>query len=68
MTEAKTKQTAPTPIRLPEDLKVWLKSEAATNHRSLNGEVLARLEASRMACRIAKKATAQGTGHTKSRL
>lgn len=40
-------QQAPTPIRMADDLKEWLKVEAAANQRSLNGEVIARLEASR---------------------
>ena len=38
---------APSPIRLPEDLKVWLKHQAVDNRRSFNGEVLIRLEQSR---------------------
>jgi len=34
---------------MPDELKGWLKSVAAENQRSLNGEVLVRLEASRKA-------------------
>lgn len=68
MIKPKPKQLAPTPIRLPSDLKDWLRREAGSNHRSLNGEVLVRLEASRTADPGAQKATALGTGHTKSRL
>lgn len=40
-------QQAPTPIRIPSGLKGWLKDEAAANQRSLNGEVIHRLEQSR---------------------
>ena len=36
-------QLAPTPVRIPLDLKADLKAEAAANDRSLNGEILARL-------------------------
>lgn len=36
-------QQAPTPVRLPDDLKAALKSNATANDRSLNGEVIARL-------------------------
>lgn len=36
-------QQAPTPIRMPEDLKAALKAEAAANDRSLNGEIVNRL-------------------------
>lgn len=42
-------QTAPSPIRLPQDLKDWLKHKAVDNRRSFNGEVLVRLEQSRAA-------------------
>jgi len=34
-------------VRLPEDLKVWLKHKSVDNRRSLNSEVVARLEESR---------------------
>lgn len=40
-------QLPPTPIRIPSNLKGWLKDEAAANQRSLNGEVIHRLEQSR---------------------
>ncbi|WP_225782637.1 Arc family DNA-binding protein [Xenophilus sp. Marseille-Q4582] len=36
-------QLAPTPVRIPDDLKAQLKAEAIANDRSLNGEILARL-------------------------
>lgn len=41
------RQIAPSPLRLPDDLKVWLKHQAIDNRRSFNSEVLTRLEASR---------------------
>ncbi len=34
-------------LRLPQDLKDWLKHRAIDNHRSFNSEVLYRLEQSR---------------------
>ncbi|WP_295539213.1 Arc family DNA-binding protein [uncultured Pseudacidovorax sp.] len=40
-------QLAPSPIRLPQELKDWLKHRAIDNRRSFNSEVLARLEQSR---------------------
>lgn len=36
-------------VRVPEGLKQWLKHQAVDNRRSLNGEVLHRLEQSRAA-------------------
>lgn len=42
-------QPAPSPIRLPQDLKDWLKHRAVDNRRSFNSEVLMRLEQSREA-------------------
>lgn len=33
-------------LRLPPDLKRWLEEQAAQNHRSLNGEIVVRLERS----------------------
>lgn len=38
-----TKQLAPTPVRIPPDLKEWLKENAATNLRSVNAEIIALL-------------------------
>lgn len=38
---------APSPVRIPQELKDWLKHKAIDNHRSFNSEVLARLEQSR---------------------
>lgn len=40
-------QVAPSPIRLPQELKDWLKHRAIDNRRSFNSEVLHRLEQSR---------------------
>ncbi|KAF3999172.1 Arc family DNA-binding protein [Glaciimonas immobilis] len=34
-------------VRLPEQLKVWLKHKSVDNRRSLNSEVVTRLEESR---------------------
>lgn len=44
-----SKDRAPSPVRLPEELKQWLKHKAVDNYRSLNGEIVARLEQSRKA-------------------
>jgi len=38
---------APSPVRLPHDLRDWLKHQAIDNCRSMNSEVVARLELSR---------------------
>lgn len=40
-------QRAPSPVRIPEELKQWLKHKAVDNFRSLNSEIVARLEWSR---------------------
>ena len=40
---------APSPVRLPQELKDWLKHKAIDNRRSFNSEVLARLEESQKA-------------------
>jgi hypothetical protein len=37
------KQQAPTPIRLPEELKDWIKARADANLRSVNAEITALL-------------------------
>lgn len=37
----------PVGIRMPEDLKSWLKQVSAANRRSVSAEVLVRLEESR---------------------
>lgn len=41
------KTLSPSPVRLPDDLKTWLKHRAVDNKRSLNSEVVSRLEESR---------------------
>lgn len=33
----------PYPLRIPEQLKVWMKEKAAANNRSLQGELIHRL-------------------------
>lgn len=42
-----TGRIAPSPIRLPQDLKDYLKHRAIDNRRSFNNEVRVRLEQSR---------------------
>lgn len=42
------KQPPPTPVRLPGDLRIWLKHKAIDNGRSLNLEITERLEESRV--------------------
>lgn len=37
-------QQPPTPVRMPDDLKAQLKAEALANNRSLNGEIVTRLQ------------------------
>lgn len=37
------KQMSPTPVRLPVELKTWLKARAADNFRSVNAEIVALL-------------------------
>lgn len=36
----KANQIPPTPVRLPDDLKSWVKRRAEVNHRSVNGEII----------------------------
>lgn len=38
---------APSPVRLPPELKDWLKQRAALNRRSFNSEVIHRLDRTR---------------------
>ncbi|MGV3655244.1 MAG: Arc family DNA-binding protein [Noviherbaspirillum sp.] len=38
-----TKQLSTTPLRISEDLKIWLKARANTNFRSVNAEIIAML-------------------------
>ncbi|WP_407650648.1 Arc family DNA-binding protein [Comamonas resistens] len=42
-----SKTLAPSPIRIPEELKLWLKHKAVDNFRSFNSEIVARLNESR---------------------
>lgn len=44
---AKSKQQTPTPVRLPDDLKKWVKATADGNLRSVNAEIVAILLAER---------------------
>lgn len=46
MTKTDRHQLPPTPVRIPDELKDQLKTQAVANDRSLNGEILARLRAS----------------------
>ena len=39
---------SPTPVRLPADLRLWLKHAAIDNHRSLSGEIVHRLVQSKL--------------------
>lgn len=43
----KSKQQTPTPVRLPDDLKEWVKAAADGNLRSVNAEIVAILMAER---------------------
>jgi hypothetical protein len=43
-----SRKTPSSPIRMPTELKAWLKHRAIDNGRSLNSEVLARLQQSRV--------------------
>jgi hypothetical protein len=36
----KSNQIPPTPVRLPADLKAWVKGLAAANVRSVNAEII----------------------------
>jgi predicted HicB family RNase H-like nuclease len=43
------RKISPMQVRLPPELREWLKTEAARNHRSLNSEIVMRLQASQPA-------------------
>jgi len=43
----KTEQAKPVSLRLPEDLRKWLKHQAVENDRSLNAEIVASLQVHR---------------------
>lgn len=49
----------PFPLRLPEDLRLLLGQKAESNGRSLNAEIVTRLEASMKAAHIAEQARDQ---------
>ena len=50
------RKIAPLQVRCPPELREWLKAQAAENHRSLNSEIVARLETSRAATEAQKLA------------
>ena len=37
----------PTPVRIPDDLRIWLKHQSVDNRRSMTAEIVHRLEQSR---------------------
>ncbi|MBI2306119.1 MAG: Arc family DNA-binding protein [Rhodocyclales bacterium] len=45
--QAANEERKPLGVRLPDDLKQWLKHQAVDNRRSLNAEIVMRLEESR---------------------
>jgi hypothetical protein len=51
----------PLQVRLPPDLREWLKQEAEINHRSMNSEIVLRLEASRTCQEHRTKSDRAGT-------
>ena len=46
MTESSPKQIPPFGLRMPDELKARIQKAAQTNHRSMNAEIIARLERS----------------------
>lgn len=58
MTEVKKPTPTPLGLRLPDEMRIWLKHQAVDNRRSVNSEILVRLEESR---RQQEKANAQQT-------
>lgn len=42
----KQSQPKPTPVRMPDELRIWLKHQCIDNRRSLNAEIVQRLEQS----------------------
>ena len=42
----KQSQPKPTPVRMPDELRIWLKHQCIDNRRSLNSEIVQRLEQS----------------------
>lgn len=53
-------QQAPTPVRLPDDLKTDLKEAAVANDRSLNGEIVNRLRSTFKGIRTQQSAAPKG--------
>jgi hypothetical protein len=54
-----TPQLMPTPVRIPPELKEWVKASAEANHRSVNAEIITLLLMARTQCeRAAEKETA----------
>lgn len=45
--QAEKEQRRPLGVRLPDELRQWLKHQAVDNRRSLNAEIVVRLEESR---------------------
>lgn len=45
-------------IRVPRDIKEWLRERAVANCRTMNGEILALLKATKQVERTTKKETA----------
>jgi len=51
-----TPQLMPTPVRIPPELKEWVKASAEANHRSVNAEIITLLLMARTQCeRAAEK-------------
>lgn len=48
------KKPKPTGVRMPDGLRKWLKHQSIDNHRSLNAEIVFRLEESQRT-QLAKK-------------
>jgi len=44
---SKPEPLKPTPVRIPDELRVWLKHQCVDNRRSLTAEIVLRLEESR---------------------
>lgn len=53
----KNEARKPLGVRMPDELKQWLKHQAVDNRRSLNAEIVLRLEESRRGSADAKKKT-----------
>lgn len=43
----KTSQLKPMSVRLPDELRIWLKHQSVDNRRTLAAEIIHRLESSR---------------------